>query len=291
MTERRKRKRKEVDSTVDDEEDAGLLAAAAAWADHEDPTTPNRSSTRPKKLSLHITQIPYECSELDIRSHFAAKGCAVRFVRMVYDETGGKGKQFRGVAFCDVADEQSYELALKEIHRSRLLGRKINVRPTRTREELSNIVERTKEIVTERKKLALAAMNSGEKMPEELTASSSKKRKKSDKKSTKSDGKSTPSKNGGEKKAPFTKPDDNKDDGEGNPSGKGVEKNILKLKSEKTMSLSKSGGSKGKSKHNDTDKASLKKRRESKEGKEKPKLTKQQRNRRAAILAQQRNKK
>ncbi|GAX11343.1 hypothetical protein FisN_22Lh012 [Fistulifera solaris] len=291
MTERKKRKLKELDSTIDDEEDAELLAAAAAWADQAGPTTPDRSSTRPNKLSLHITQIPYECTELDIRSHFAAKGCAVCSVRMVYDEAGGKGRQFRGVAFCDVADEQSYELALKEIHRSRLLGRKINVRPTKTREELSNIVERTKEIVTERKKLALAAMNSGEKMPEELTASSSKKRKKNDKKSAAIDDKNISSKNDGKKKAPSTKPDDNDGDGEGNRLEKKVEKKKLKLKSEKTMSLSKRGANKGKSKHSDTEKTTQKQRRESKEAKEKPKLTKKQRNRRAAILAQQRFKK
>jgi RNA recognition motif-containing protein len=296
MTERRKRKREEVDSAIDDEEEAELLAAAAAWAGQVEPSasTPGLplSSIQPRKLSLHITQIPFECTELDIRSHFAAKGCAVRSVRMVYDEIGGKGKQFRGVAFCDVADEQSYELALKVIHRSRLLGRKINVRPTRTREELSNIVERTKEIVTERKKLALAAMNSGERMPEELTASAKKKRKEKDKKSTKSDDKNTSSMNGGEKKAPSTKLDDTKGDGRKNPSGKsGEKKNLQFNKSEKTMSLSKSVGNKGKSKQNDTEKTTQKKRRESKEGKEKPKLTKQQRNRRAAILTQHRNKK
>lgn len=245
MTEKRKRNRKEADligDDDDDDEETELLAAAAVWADEQVPTPPTPSASAPsfppsKKFSLHITQIPYECTELDIRSHFAAKGCAVVSIRMVYDETGEgkKSKRFRGVAFCDVADETSYDTALKELHRSRILGRKINVRPTRTREELSNIVERTKEIVTERKKLAIAAVNSGEKMPEELTASSKKKRKVSEK---------------------------------------------------KTSSTKKNDGKKKAAKKDDSEKTTPKKKGQSKEGNEKTKLTKQQRNRRAAILAQ-----
>jgi RNA recognition motif-containing protein len=49
----------------------------------------------------------------------------------------------------DVADEESYRKAL-EMNRTVLQGRKINVRPTRSKSELANIVERTKQIVTDK---------------------------------------------------------------------------------------------------------------------------------------------
>jgi hypothetical protein len=73
----------------------------------------------------------------------------VTSVRLVYDRDQKTGERhFRGVAFVDLADEQSYKLGL-EFHNKSFLGkgRRVNVRPTRTKSELSDIVRRTEEKV------------------------------------------------------------------------------------------------------------------------------------------------
>jgi len=139
------------------EEDLDILKAAAEWADsdEEDTNTPSLQSSR-NNLSLHITQLPFECTEAQLRNHFVAKGCRLKSVRLVYDRSGSV-RTFRGVAFVDVVDVESYNRALKQLHQSRLAGRRINVRPTKSHEELNNIVERTKQIVADKKKKLLEA--------------------------------------------------------------------------------------------------------------------------------------
>lgn len=153
------------DSESDDEEE--LLAAAGAWAAQEKPQAKKKrqetslSSSEhhdeqisahetPKKWSVHITQIAFTASEFDIREHFSSQGCMITSLRMVLDKDADGGKRlFRGVAFIDLEDKDSYEAALK-LDKSKLLGRKINVRPTKTEGELANIVKRTKELVAEK---------------------------------------------------------------------------------------------------------------------------------------------
>eukprot|EP00978_Attheya_sp_CCMP212_P033458 scaffold135107_cov49-Attheya_sp.AAC.4 len=167
---------------VEDEDDNELLAAAGAWArQNEDVPSdvPSENSNEPTaivhpmstetsshmkppaKLSLHITQLPFEASEAEIRQAFVTKGCRISSLRLVYDfnpgykKNGGDRKKFRGVAFLDVMDKDSYEKALalhssklfldKGRHRGRFGGRKVNVRPTRTKEELTQIVQHTKD--------------------------------------------------------------------------------------------------------------------------------------------------
>jgi hypothetical protein len=49
----------------------------------------------------------------------------------------------------DVSDKKSYERALS-LDRNVLLGRRVNIRPTRTKEELARIVKHTKETVAEK---------------------------------------------------------------------------------------------------------------------------------------------
>jgi len=103
----------------------------------------------PKKYSLHLTRVPFEASQGDIRFAFGEKGCHVTSVRLVYDHNQKTGeKHFRGVAFVDLADEKSFERGL-EFHNKPFLGkrRKVNVRPTRTKSELSEIVRKTEEKV------------------------------------------------------------------------------------------------------------------------------------------------
>lgn len=142
------------DKNDEDSEDDELLAAAAAWAQHEPlaGATPDRSNDHvtapaPRSFSLHITQLPFDANDLDIRQLFAEKGCIITSIRLVYDkDEQGRNALFRGVAFVDLLDEASYEIALK-LNRSRVRGRKLNIRPTRSKQELADIVTRTQELV------------------------------------------------------------------------------------------------------------------------------------------------
>jgi hypothetical protein len=122
-----------------DEEDTELLAAARVWADdateqnvkeqHEiektfnfdEKQTPKESTVEDteKVYSLHLTQLSYEANEFEIRTIFSEAGCLIQSIRLVYDGIGAE-----------------------------LLGRKMNVRPTKTKDELTDIVARTKEIVS-----------------------------------------------------------------------------------------------------------------------------------------------
>jgi hypothetical protein len=167
---------KEEEENDDDDE---LLAAAAMWAGDEDgditsniqsssekdnrkndssislktteTTLPAPPFQRKQVYSLHITQLPYDSTEFDLRKLFAEHGCSITSIRLVYDrDTQGNKTVFRGVAFIDMYDSNSYEVALRLHHRTSIRGRKLNVRPCRSKEELAEIVERTKELVTEK---------------------------------------------------------------------------------------------------------------------------------------------
>lgn len=145
----------------DDEDDDELLAAAAAWAQEQVQTAEGTTSS-PKRgkdsealplpsgnktYSLHITQLPFDANDLDIRQLFAQQGCIITSVRLVYDrDERGRKTLFRGVAFADFLDAASYENALK-LNRASVRGRKVNIRPSRSKEELADIVSRTKELV------------------------------------------------------------------------------------------------------------------------------------------------
>ncbi|KAL3761568.1 hypothetical protein ACHAW5_001876 [Stephanodiscus triporus] len=110
---------------------------------HGNPSPPQNN------YSLHLKNVPYDASQGDIRFAFGEKGCNVTSVRLVYDRDQKTGERhFRGVAFVDLADDNSYKLGL-EFHNKSFLGkgRRVNVRPTRTKSELSDIVRRTEEKV------------------------------------------------------------------------------------------------------------------------------------------------
>jgi hypothetical protein len=169
-------------SSEESDDDNELLTAASAWAsstaqdvDHDfvDDDAPsskkrktneigdaaakniasdvtNRSSLSQSIYSLHLKNVPYDASQGDVRFAFGEKGCNVTSVRLVYDRDQSTGERnFRGVVFIDFADEKSYNLGLKEFHNKSFLGkgRRISVRPTRTKSELSDIVRRTEEKV------------------------------------------------------------------------------------------------------------------------------------------------
>jgi RNA recognition motif-containing protein len=167
---RKKNEEEEQQEDETDSDDEFLVAAAAQWAEGQGgneeksdsktplskaavaipkkekcPTPDASEPTTPATWSLHVTQLSFEATDYDIRTAFVQRGCAVSSVRLVYDRDGAH-RTFRGVAFVDVADEDSYKKGL-ELDRTVLQGRKINVRPTRSKIELANIVERTKQLV------------------------------------------------------------------------------------------------------------------------------------------------
>jgi hypothetical protein len=133
----------------------------------------NRSKSQ---FSLHITNVPYNATKEEIELVFSTKGCEITSTRLVYnyhtsrkDESRNRGNApkdsngFTGVAFVDFANEKSYRLGL-ELDKSNWKEsgeddgggkgkqkgrgwrrRRINVRPTKTKEELADIVSNTKE--------------------------------------------------------------------------------------------------------------------------------------------------
>ncbi len=141
----------------DDNSDDELLAAAAMWAGdegdnaEEEPTAATNQLSTPQNLSLHITQLPYDSTDFDLRKLFAEQGCSITSIRLVYDhDTEGRKTVFRGVAFCDFLDVTSYHNALKLHHKSSIRGRKLNIRPCKSKEELAAIVARTQDLVREK---------------------------------------------------------------------------------------------------------------------------------------------
>lgn len=105
--------------------------------------------------SVHITQLPYEATVREVRSLFEENGCTITSTRFVYGRDTRKGhseQSFRGVAFCDFSDKASFDNALK-LNKSLFPGhgRRMNVRPTKTREELADIVEKREKMLDEKK--------------------------------------------------------------------------------------------------------------------------------------------
>lgn len=149
---------------------------------YDAPYNPNASELevtttgrRQKSLfSLHITNLPYSSTKEAIIKVFEEKGCRISSTRLVYnhhstrrDRERNKKNQgnndFTGVAFVDMVDKGSYRKGLgmdkmqwlepctlsdkkgTSSRDSRGRHRKINVRPTRTKEELAVIVQKTEE--------------------------------------------------------------------------------------------------------------------------------------------------
>ena len=111
--------------------------------------TNNYSTQQEQTYSLHMTKVPYNATQTDIRFAFGQKGCNITSIRLVYDRDQKTGERhFRGVAFVDLADEKSYNKAL-EFHNKPFLGKglKVGVRPTVPKSQLSDIVRKTEEKV------------------------------------------------------------------------------------------------------------------------------------------------
>jgi hypothetical protein len=151
----------------------------------------------PQLYSLHLTQLSYDATDFDIREHFIRHGCMnITSIRLVYDHDNNKKsdgfkKKFRGVAFVDIYMEtpESYETLLHQLHGSTMLQRKINVRPVKSKVELATIVQQTKlyvhqqiQIGKEKKKMTSEA-KTGDGKIEKTTFDDSKRPKKQSKKS------------------------------------------------------------------------------------------------------------
>ena len=151
----------------------------------------------PQLYSLHLTQLSYDATDFDIREHFIRHGCMnITSIRLVYDHDNNKKsdgfkKKFRGVAFVDIYMEtpESYETLLHQLHGSIMLQRKINVRPVKSKVELATIVQQTKlyvhqqiQIGKEKKKMTSEAKTGDDKI-EKTTFDNSKRPKKKSKKS------------------------------------------------------------------------------------------------------------
>ncbi len=96
-----------------------------------------------KNWSVHVTQLSYEANMPSIRKLFTDQKCNVQSIRLVYDK---QTQKFRGVAFVDFKDESSMQLGLK-LNMKSWKGRKINVRPTKSKQELADIVQKRNELI------------------------------------------------------------------------------------------------------------------------------------------------
>ena len=104
--------------------------------------------------SVHITQLPYEADVREVRLVFEKAGCVVTSIRFCYgqrDARNGGERPFKGVAFCDFADKASLDKAL-DLDKTMFPGssRRMNVRPTKTKEELATIVEKREKMLEDK---------------------------------------------------------------------------------------------------------------------------------------------
>ena len=134
-----------------------ILAAYSSAEATASPAAPARKGGN--KPSLHgetphctatselcaVTQLPYTCDKDEVRALFEKAGCSVKGCRLVI-----KNGKFTGVGFVDVEDTKSMELG-QGLHRSAFKGRKINVRPTVSPQELARIAEATEQKSLERR--------------------------------------------------------------------------------------------------------------------------------------------
>ena len=156
------------DADSDDDDDDDLRAMAAAWAQDNDQEVTQTSSTTtrgdivtqpaataaaaafpapPNTHSIYIAQLPFDVTEWEIRQFFdqhSNNTCTLTDVRLVRDQG-----VCRGVAFAECATDQDYQTALSLHHHKqfRLRGRRLQIRPTKTKAELADIVSQREALV------------------------------------------------------------------------------------------------------------------------------------------------
>lgn len=168
---------KQKEEELQNEENKGESPSAAIAPYY--PSNFNTSIKKNNVYSLHITNLPYNATQSEIMRYFMKRGCEIRSTRLVYNHHVSRGDKdnkkmlpksgFTGVAFIDFENEESYNKALEmdkepwidEEDGTKNQGKKdgrgwrrrrLNVRPTKTKEELAQIVENTKQrLATARK--------------------------------------------------------------------------------------------------------------------------------------------
>lgn len=81
----------------------------------------NKKSRRNKQISFFVGQIPFTCTEDQIRLHFEKYGIKVKDIRMIRKDDGS----FKGCCFLHVLESQKEETS--KLHHSFLCNRQINV--------------------------------------------------------------------------------------------------------------------------------------------------------------------
>jgi len=222
----------------------------------------NTDQKRNSCFSVHVTNLPLDATKLSIHHTFTEKGCDVISTRQVYNHHVSRDDRqknitdrkngFTGVAFVDFADKKSYDTAL-EMHQTPwddddnvaktkkvrgMYRRRINVRPTKTKEELSQIVERTKEKLTQ-DKLAWKLTKSNPPDPENIQNASGSSpdkikgnKKKSGQENTKGKGKS-----GGKKREASKSNSEDSNDGGGKRQKKEPQKLTKKERAKRAAIL------------------------------------------------------
>jgi len=116
-----------------------LASASAPLAE------PKQSDSGKNALSLYLNQLPFDATKPKILRFFKEHGCDAVECRMVL----GKGGLFKGVAFIEAKDRGAYNKGLA-LHRQLFGARRINVRPTKTPEELGQIVRKREQTLATR---------------------------------------------------------------------------------------------------------------------------------------------
>lgn len=81
----------------------------------------NKKKRRNKQISFFVGQIPFTCTEDQIRLHFEKYGIKVKDIRMIRKDDGS----FKGCCFLHVLESQKEETS--KLHHSFLCNRQINV--------------------------------------------------------------------------------------------------------------------------------------------------------------------
>ena len=82
-------------------------------------------------MKLYVGNLPYQCSEQDLRGAFSKYG-EVSTVSVITDRDTGRSK---GFAFVEMATKEAAQQAITGLHESELDGRRITVNEARPREE------------------------------------------------------------------------------------------------------------------------------------------------------------
>jgi RNA recognition motif-containing protein len=84
-------------------------------------------------MSIYVGNLPYEIGEEDLREVFAEYGTVSRVQLAIDRETG----RSRGCAFVEMESQEQETAAIEALHRTELMGRQLEVRKARPKEEKS----------------------------------------------------------------------------------------------------------------------------------------------------------